>query len=122
MSLPPAPLRKVTLIEGRRIGQVVTPDGAFRSHGLGLVGEPLIPYLGARAEGYEVSFPVNLGDVQIYEVDAAGERDLRGYYPQRRVPWAALGMPDEELDAIRAEAQRAAAELTAAASTGDGAK
>ena len=93
MSIPTAHIRRVTIIGDSRIASVIDPHtGKSNSHGLGVCGDPILPYLGHRSEGYFIAFgPV---PPAVHHVDTSGRANAKGFYPRRAVNWASLNAPD----------------------------
>lgn len=77
---------RINILGATRIARV----GA-ESHGLGLVGQPLLPYLGARS-AYEIALPDRPVEVWAILVDLP--RYASGHYRRARVDFDALGAPD----------------------------
>jgi hypothetical protein len=72
----------------------VTGAKFLRSHGLGNVGDPILPYLGRRAEGYSVVIPQDRRDLYVCEVRWDAPKQPNGRYPEVRLPWSELEAPD----------------------------
>src|SRR5699024_7229355 len=88
-------VNRITLRGRQRIARVLDPDsGKSHSHGLGETGEPILPYLGPRAEGYRVAFPGDIRAIQLYRIYLDEEPNERGYFPKGRTSWADVDAPD----------------------------
>jgi hypothetical protein len=53
-----------------------------------------LPYLGHRAEGYEIVIPKDRRDLYVFEIAWDAHPNERGRYPEVRLPWDALKAPD----------------------------
>jgi hypothetical protein len=87
-------IERVNIIGTSRVAKVRDGDREC-SHGLGLVGEDLMPYLGARSEGYEIALPDRPPAVYVIHVELPALPS--GFYRRSRVDWEALGAPDVTL-------------------------
>jgi hypothetical protein len=89
------PLTGVSIIDGTRVTSVIDPDtGTRRVHGLGAVGEPILPYLDHRAENYFLSVALPPDTPPVFRVETSAPVLKSGRFPSTRVPWSALGAPD----------------------------
>lgn len=76
-----------------------------KRHGLGIVGDPLTPYLDARHEGYSLRLPDDLRALRVYEIDWDATPLKSGRHPRVRRPLAALGAVDVQLAPVAIEGE-----------------
>lgn len=89
------PLRHITLFDGGRVTTIIHPvTGKKKTHGLGAVGDPILPFLDHRTEGYMLVILPGAESPAIHEVDTKGTPLASGKLPSKRVPWSALGADD----------------------------
>jgi hypothetical protein len=104
-----SPLVKIRIDNDVRVGvvSVYGPEANkkyLKSHGLGKVGEPILPYLGHRAEGYSIVIPRDRRDLYVCEVLWYATPGPRGRFPETRLPWSDLEAPDmPELEPFASE-------------------
>lgn len=91
----------ISIYDGHR----ATFTAAGRMHGLGVVGEPLLPYLDHRAEGYLLTLPPDIRNLRVWERDWTRAPLKSGKQPKRYIPISALGAPDVQLPAVDGEAK-----------------
>lgn len=82
-------IERITIAAGLRS---CTIEGT--RHGLGVVGEPLRPYLAARHDHRDLALPDDIRDLRVIEVDFDSEPTKRGTYRHTHVPVTALGADD----------------------------
>lgn len=89
------PLRRISVFRGSRVTTIIHPRTGERiTHGLGSVGEPLVPYLDRSSDGYMLAIAPAPDATAVYVVDVDAEPLASGRFPQRRVPFADLGADD----------------------------
>jgi hypothetical protein len=95
-----APIVKIGIHPGisgtaTRVAVVLDPEtGQFRSHGMGSVGSPMLPYLSHRTEGYSLVLPEDRRDLYVFRINWDGAPNPKGRYPEVRLPWEELQAPD----------------------------
>jgi hypothetical protein len=105
-----APIVKIRIDGEMRTAVVSNPiERGLRSHGLGKVGEPILPYLGARVE-YAVVLPKDRRDLYVYEVNWDAVPKPNGKHPEMRLPWEELEAPDMPTLALFADEEIGAAQ------------
>ena len=90
---PHAPIELIKLMGDARVAVTHDPQtGERTAHGLGRPGEPLLPYLGLRAEGYDLT----LGPItpEVRRVDFDAEPKPNGYFPLLYASWVELEAAD----------------------------
>lgn len=89
------PLKHITIFDGGRVTTIIHPvTGKKKTHGLGAVGDPILPFLDHRAEGYMLVIGTGPESPAIHEVDTKGMPNANGKLPSKRVPWSSLGADD----------------------------
>lgn len=89
------PVPHVTILNGSRVTSVVHPGtGRKSTHGLGAVGDPIVPYLDHRSEGFMLEIPSGSATPPVWFVHTRAEPLASGRLPSQRVPWADLGAAD----------------------------
>lgn len=88
-------LRTISILDGARVTSVIHPETKTKTtHGLGACGDPILPYLDHRSEGFMLTIGEGVESPAIYKVNTRGERLASGRFPSRRVPWGALRADD----------------------------
>jgi hypothetical protein len=109
MTVETCPIVKVRVDNDVRVAIVLATDHTtqnkfLRSHGLGKVGDPILPYLGMRAEGYAITIPRDRRDLYACEVMWDAKPGPHGRFPEVRLPWSDLEAPDmPELEPFASE-------------------
>lgn len=99
-------IRAITLFNGTRVCSVIDPaTGTKRTHGLGAVGDPILPYLDHRHEGYVLTIALGADAPAIYDVQTSAPPLSSGRFPSIRRPWSYLGASDfSPFDGVPVEA------------------
>lgn len=103
-----AHVETIKILDKVRVCYVTNPaTGAQASHGLGRVGDPILPYVGHRAEGYTLTLGRHVPELLYVRFDAPPKRNR--YYPTRFASWSELEAPDlpkvQDLDDYLSQAQ-----------------
>ncbi|OIH84230.1 hypothetical protein BLJ79_12240 [Arthrobacter sp. UCD-GKA] len=91
------PIPGISIFDGARVATVTGPDGKRHVHGLGAVGDPILPFLDHRTDpagGYVLTIAPAPDTPPVYRVNTHAEPLKSGRFPQERVPWSALGADD----------------------------